>query len=88
VADGGARAADPATARLGILIYSTPERDPNTQSFLRGLRDLGYIDGQNIDIEYRFAEGRPERLRDLAAELARTKPDVIFGLGGESLHRE
>jgi putative ABC transport system substrate-binding protein len=40
--------------RLGILIYSTPERDPNTQSFLRGLRDLGYIDGQNIDIEYRF----------------------------------
>jgi putative tryptophan/tyrosine transport system substrate-binding protein len=69
--------------RLGILIYSTPERDPNTQSFLRGLRDLGYIDGQNIDIEYRFAEGKPERLRDLAAELVRTKPDVIFGLGGD-----
>ena len=69
--------------RLGILIYSTPERDPNTQSFLRGLRDLGYIDGQNIDIEYRFAEGKPERLRDLAAELVRTKPDVIFALGGD-----
>ncbi len=69
--------------RLGILIYSTPERDPNTQSFLRGLRDLGYIDGQNLDIEYRFAEGKPERLRDLAAELVRTKPDVIFALGGD-----
>jgi putative ABC transport system substrate-binding protein len=69
--------------RLGILIYSTPERDPSTQSFLRGLRDLGYIDGQNIDIEYRFAEGKPERLRDLAAELVRTKPDVIFALGGD-----
>src|SRR5262245_48094225 len=44
--------------RLGILIYSTPERDPNAQSFLRGLRDLGYIDGENIGIEYRFAEGK------------------------------
>jgi putative ABC transport system substrate-binding protein len=78
--------AQPASAgrpRLGILIYSTPERDPNTQSFLRGLRDLGYVDSQNIDIEYRFAEGKPERLRDLAAELVRTKPDVIFALGGD-----
>ena len=89
---GGVAAAWPLAARsqqvarrprLGILIYSTPERDPNTQSFLRGLRDLGYIDGQNIDIEYRFAEGKPERLRDLAAELVRTKPDVIFALGGD-----
>jgi putative ABC transport system substrate-binding protein len=89
---GGAAAAWPLAARaqqaarrprLGILIYSTPERDPNTQSFLRGLRDLGYIDGQNIDIEYRFAAGKPERLRDLAAELVRTKPDVIFALGGD-----
>jgi putative ABC transport system substrate-binding protein len=69
--------------RLGILIYSTPERDPNAQSFLRGVRDLGYIDGENIGIEYRFAEGKPERLRDLAAELVRTKPDVIFALGGD-----
>jgi putative ABC transport system substrate-binding protein len=69
--------------RLGVLIYSTPERDPNTQSFLRALRDLGYIDGQNIDIEYRFAEGKPERLRDLAVELVRTKPNVIFALGGD-----
>jgi ABC-type uncharacterized transport system substrate-binding protein len=39
--------------------------------------------GQHIDIEYRFAEGKPERLRDLAAELVRTKPDVIFALGGD-----
>ena len=70
-------------ARALGYIYSTPERDPNTQSFLRGLRDLDYIDGQNIDIEYRFAEGKPERLRDLAAELVRTKPDVIFALGGD-----
>jgi putative ABC transport system substrate-binding protein len=77
------QAQTPRRPRLGILIYSTPERDPNTQSFLRGLRDLGYVDGQNIDIEYRFAEGKPERLRVLAAELVRMKPDVIFTLGGD-----
>src|SRR5262245_47448140 len=69
--------------RIGVLIYSTPERDPNTQSFLRGLRDLGYVTGQNIDIEYRFAEGKPERLPEVAAELVRAKPDVIFALGGD-----
>ena len=77
------RAQAPRRPRLGILIYSTPERDPNAQSFLRGLRDLGYIAGQNIDIEYRFAEGKPERLRGLVAELMWTKPDVIFALGGD-----
>ena len=77
------RAQAPRRPRLGILIYSTPERDPNAQSFLRGLRDLGYIAGQNIDIEYRFAEGKPERLRGLVAELMWMKPDVIFALGGD-----
>jgi putative ABC transport system substrate-binding protein len=69
--------------RLGVLIYSTPERDSNTQSFLGGLRELGYIDRQNIDIEYRYAEGKPERLPELAAELVRLKPDVLFSLGGD-----
>jgi putative ABC transport system substrate-binding protein len=69
--------------RLGVLIFSTPERDPNTQSFLRGLRELGYTEGQNIDIEYRFAEGKAERLPELAAELVARKPDVVFALGGD-----
>jgi putative ABC transport system substrate-binding protein len=69
--------------RLGILIYSTPARDPNTKSFLDGMRDLGYVDGQNIDIEFRYAEGRPERLPELAADLVRLKPDVIYALGGD-----
>jgi len=70
-------------ARLGILIYSTPERDFNTESFLGGLRELGYHEGQNVEIEYRFAEGKPERLPELAAELVRLKPDVLFSLGGD-----
>jgi putative ABC transport system substrate-binding protein len=48
-----------------------------------GLRDHGYIDGQNISIEYRFAEGKAERLPDLAADLVRLKPDVLFVIGGD-----
>jgi putative ABC transport system substrate-binding protein len=45
--------------------------------------DLGYIDGHNIAIEYRYAEGKPERLPELAAELVALKPDVLFALGGD-----
>jgi putative ABC transport system substrate-binding protein len=70
-------------ARLGILIYSTPQTDPNTASLLRGLRELGYVDGQNLDIQFRAAEGRPERLPGLAAELVALKPQLIFSLGGD-----
>jgi hypothetical protein len=47
--------------RIGVLIYSTPERDPNTQTLLEGFRQLGYVDGQNVTIEYRYAQGRPEQ---------------------------
>jgi putative tryptophan/tyrosine transport system substrate-binding protein len=78
-----ARAQSGKLPRLGILLYSAPEGDPNLRSFLRALRELGYVDGQNIAIEYRFAEGRPERLPDLAADLVRLKPDLLFCLGGD-----
>lgn len=73
----------PRRPRVGVLLYSTPQGDPNTQSFLRGMRDLGYVEGHNIDIEYRYAQGRPERLPELADELVRSKPDVLFALGGD-----
>ena len=69
--------------RVGILIYSTPDQDPNTQAFVEGLRQLGYVDGQNVTFEYHFAQGRPERLPELAAALVGSKPDVIFALGGD-----
>jgi len=69
--------------RVGVLIYSTPDRDPNTQSFLRGLRELGYVDGRNVSFEFRYADGKPERLADLAVDLVRAKPDVIYALGGD-----
>jgi putative tryptophan/tyrosine transport system substrate-binding protein len=69
--------------RLGVLLYSTPQEDPQAKSLQQGLRDLGYIDGQNISIEYRYAEGNAERLPDLAADLVRLKPDVLFPIGGD-----
>jgi len=47
-------------------------------AFLQRLRELGWVEGKNIVIEYRWAEGRSERLSDLAAELVRLKVDVIF----------
>jgi putative ABC transport system substrate-binding protein len=47
------------------------------------MRELGYVESQNILIEYRYAEGKPDRLRGLAAELVAIKPDLIFALGGD-----
>ena len=54
----------------------------NTEAFQQGLHDLGYIDGKNIVIEWRFAERNRDRLRALASELARLKVDVIVASGG------
>src|SRR5262249_8683215 len=71
----------PKTSRLGVLLFSTPQADPQMETARRALRDLGYVEGQNLAIEYRSAEGQPERLPDLAADLARMKPDVLFALG-------
>ena len=69
--------------RLGVLLYSTPQADPQIKFVLQRLRDLGYLEGRNIVIEYRFAEGEPGRLSELAAELALLKPDVIVAVGGD-----
>src|SRR6266446_4614599 len=68
---------------LGVLLYSSPQQDPQIESFRRGLRDLGYMEGRNLRIEYRYAEGRPDRLPGLAVELVQLKPDVILALGGD-----
>jgi putative ABC transport system substrate-binding protein len=54
----------------------------NTEAFQQGLRDPGYIEGKNIVIEWRFADGNRDRLRALAAELVRLKVDVIVASGG------
>ena len=64
--------------RIGFLTAFSPSDVPLwREGFRQGLRDLGYTEGQNIVIEYRYAEGRPERLHGLAAELVRLKVDII-----------
>jgi putative ABC transport system substrate-binding protein len=51
--------------RLGVLLFSNPVTDPNFEVVRGGLRELGYIQGQNVVIFYRYAEGEPERLADI-----------------------
>ena len=64
--------------RIGILIAATASSDSaRIEAFRQRLRELGYVEGKNIVIEYRYAEGKLERLPDLAAELVRLKVDVI-----------
>ncbi|MEJ8826591.1 ABC transporter substrate-binding protein [Variovorax humicola] len=70
-------------ARVGVLLFSAPEADPNAAAFRQGLSDLGYVEGANLTTLYRFAEGKPERLPALASELVALKPDVILALGGD-----
>jgi ABC-type uncharacterized transport system substrate-binding protein len=63
--------------RIGFLSDSPAVYAESIEAFRRGLRELGWIDGQNIAIEYRWAEGRSERMRELAEELVRLKVDII-----------
>jgi putative ABC transport system substrate-binding protein len=74
--------------RIGYLIAgSSPAGpDPRLHDFRQGLRDLGYVEGQNLIIEPRYAEGSDARLRDLAAELVRLQVEVIVA-GGSAATR-
>ena len=62
-------------ARIGML--GGPPSDPFVEAFKQGLRELGYVEGQNIELQYRWAEGRIERLPALASDLVRLKVDII-----------
>jgi putative ABC transport system substrate-binding protein len=69
----------PRTARLG---YLAPASNPDLQqALLGGLRDLGYVEGQNLAVEYRFALGQSKTYDELAAELVRLAPDAIVVVG-------
>ncbi len=88
---GGAAAAWPLAARaqqarrifkIGHMESGSPSTSPNLlAAFQQGIRKLGYVEGENLFIERRYAEGREERLPQLAAELVRFGVDVIFAIG-------
>jgi putative tryptophan/tyrosine transport system substrate-binding protein len=92
---GGAAAAWPLAARaqqagkvptIGFLGATTASfQSQHIAAFVRRLRELGWIEGRTVAIEYRWAEGRPERFAEIATEFVRLKVDVIVTLGGAVL---
>ena len=73
--------------RIGYLSASDPATESTRSEGIRlALRELGYIEGQNIAIEYRYAEGRADRFSALAAELVRLKVDIILTGGDGPIH--
>jgi ABC-type uncharacterized transport system substrate-binding protein len=74
--------------RIGYLSSFDPASDSDRAEAIRlALRELGYVEGQNIAIEYRYAEGKLDRFAELAAELVRLKVDIIVVAGGSRLIR-
>src|SRR5262249_29257919 len=72
-----ARAQRPKVPTIGALVIGNISPEEFWREFRQGLRDLGYIEGENIRFEFRSAEGQIDRLPELAAELVRLKVDVI-----------
>ena len=69
--------------RIGYLTAAFPER---IEAFRQGLRELGYVEGKSVVIEYRYAQGKIDRLPALAAELVRSKVDVIVAPSTPAIH--
>ena len=69
-------------ARIGMLHNGTPAAaDYVISPFREAMREIGYIEGKSVVLEFRYAEGRVERLSSLAADLVRTKVDVVVAYG-------
>jgi putative ABC transport system substrate-binding protein len=84
----GAVAAAGTIPRIGLLRTNARDApDPAVDGLRQGLRQLGYVEGQSIQLEPRWAEGRPERLPALAAQLVALNVDVIV-TGGEQARSE
>lgn len=72
--------------RIGFLSsVSASSSSRNTDAFLKGMRELGYVEGKNLVIEWRFADGKLERLPGLAADLVRLKVDLIVAAASPSI---
>jgi putative ABC transport system substrate-binding protein len=72
--------------RLGYLAANSALDSRDLKAFRQGLADLGYIEGKNITIEYRSAEGKLDRLSDLAADLVALKVDILVAINPPSAH--
>src|SRR5881398_4214436 len=72
-----ARAQQPKVPTIGALVIGNISPEEFWRDFRQGLRDLGYVEGQNIRFEFRSAQGQANRVPELAAELVRLKVDVI-----------
>jgi putative tryptophan/tyrosine transport system substrate-binding protein len=73
-------------SRIGYLLAGDPASESTRfEAIGLALRERGYIEGQNIAIEYRYAEGKRDRLPELAGELVRLNIDIIVVAGGEPL---
>lgn len=77
-----ARAEQPNRPQVGFISPGSPEKSPFTEGLRRGLADAGYVEGRNVEIEYRWAEGKYDRLPKLAADLVAKHPAVIVASGG------
>src|SRR5215813_5266556 len=73
--------AQPKTVHIGYLAADLPANPHFPAAFREGLRELGYVEGQNVVIEYRSADGHSERLSHLAAELVSHKVDILLSEG-------
>ena len=67
--------------RIGVLTGASPGPSANLEAFRQGLRELGYVEGKNIVVEYRYAEGKSDRLPELVSELLHLKVNVIVVSG-------
>jgi putative ABC transport system substrate-binding protein len=76
-----AHAQQKATPVIGYLHFATPDYVPGIDAFLQGIRERGYVEGENLRVEYRWAEGHYDRLPALASDLVARKVDLIVAFG-------